>query len=421
MARLLKNWLDAYMEFTQHSEAPDRFHKWTGIATIAGALRRRVYIEMGYFRWRPNFFIFFVAPAGIVSKSTTVNIGMSLLREVEGINFGPEALTWQSLVKELADSKEEYLVGEEEGEPQYITMSAITVAASELGTFLDPDDRQLISALISLWDGKEDGAWEKWTKKDGKEKIVNPWFHLIGCTTPTWIARNCNQDFVIGGFASRSIFLYADKKRKLVPYPSREMPSNFELQREVLITDLREIAELKGVYELTEDTYKWGEKWYERHYYEEPEHLRDEKFRGYLARKQTHIHKVAMVLAASCRDEMVITAEDLKLADKEVTAVEEYMPKVFGEIGQDEKQQLAIDIFNFIFPHGSMTKLEVYRHFLRVMPYDDFEDRIRSLINTGMVITINKGGILYLDITDYAKEYVEKHERKIEEEGKSDG
>lgn len=152
MARHFSNWLDAYREHARHSEAPDVFHYWTGVATIAGALRRKVWIDMGYFKWHPNFFIFFVAPPGIVAKSTTADIGLRLLTELPFINMGPAATSWQALVKKLSEIQEE--VAYPDGSFQ--AMSAITIVASELGTFLDPRDRGMIDALVSLWDRVRD-------------------------------------------------------------------------------------------------------------------------------------------------------------------------------------------------------------------------------------------------------------------------
>ena len=39
--RRLGDWLKSYMAYTSPLEAPDDFHFWTGVSTIAGALRRR--------------------------------------------------------------------------------------------------------------------------------------------------------------------------------------------------------------------------------------------------------------------------------------------------------------------------------------------------------------------------------------------
>ena len=59
------------MEYTAPLESPDRMHFWTGVSTIAGALRRKVWIDQRYFQWTPNFYIVLAAPAGIIAKSST--------------------------------------------------------------------------------------------------------------------------------------------------------------------------------------------------------------------------------------------------------------------------------------------------------------------------------------------------------------
>jgi len=403
----LDNWLSAYMEYTSHSEAPDRFHFWTGVSTIAGALRKKVYIDMGYFTWAPNFYIFFVAPAGIVSKSTTVSIGMGLLRELSFINFGPEALTWQALVQGLAESREEYLGPD----GNYYPMSALTIVASELGTFLDPEDRQLIDALVSLWDGKDKGPWEKWTKRDGREAIISPWINIIGCTTPAWVSQNVNEYFIQGGFASRSIFLWADTKRKLVAYPGLQIPKDFKVQREALIHDLSEISTMVGAFEITPKAIEWGTAWYEKNYFSEPEYLRGDRFRGYLSRKQTHIHKLAMVLSAAESNDLTITEKHLSNANDEITKLEEHMPKVFGEIGHDPKMLLAPEIFNYVTVNGKCEKMEVYRQFFRSMSYDTFEELVRSLVNAAMLKQTSYGGKMHLELTEQAEKFLEGKKR----------
>src|SRR5258707_15834538 len=106
MARHFKNWLKAYLEFTRDSESPTTFHFWTGVSTLAGALRRRVWIDMKKFQWTPNFYIILVGPPGIAAKSTSLSMGMSLLGKVPGVKFGPESMTWQALAKALEEAIE---------------------------------------------------------------------------------------------------------------------------------------------------------------------------------------------------------------------------------------------------------------------------------------------------------------------------
>ncbi len=151
--RKLNDWLRTYLDYTENTECPSSFNFWVGVWTIAGALRRRVWLDMGHFQWYPNFYLFLVAPPGIVSKSTTLSIGTKLLEQVPGIKFGPEAMTWQALTQALATSLEEVPI-EIPGEiTQFYPMSCLSIAAGELGTLIDPSHRELIDALVSLWDG----------------------------------------------------------------------------------------------------------------------------------------------------------------------------------------------------------------------------------------------------------------------------
>ena len=149
MSRKLNDWLDAFVAYASYGEAPKRMYFWVGVSTIAGALRRRVWIDQAYFSWYPNLYIVLVAPPGIVSKSTTADVGMSLLREVRDIKFGPSVVTWQSLVKSFADSLEQFPVGD-----TFFTMSPLTIVSSEFGNLLNPKDRDMVDMLVNLWDGK---------------------------------------------------------------------------------------------------------------------------------------------------------------------------------------------------------------------------------------------------------------------------
>ena len=108
MARLLKDWLPAFMAYTAGTEAPRMMHFWCGVSAIAGALRRKVWIDMKRFRWTPTFYIIFVAPPGIISKTTTMDMGMDLLKQVPGIKFGPNSVTWQALVTSFAAASESF-------------------------------------------------------------------------------------------------------------------------------------------------------------------------------------------------------------------------------------------------------------------------------------------------------------------------
>lgn len=379
------------MHYASFSEAPRHMHFWTAVSTIAGALRRRVWVDMAYFTWTPNFYIILVAPPGVVSKSTTAGIGMSLLRKVPDIKFGPDVVTWQALVTGFAESTMSF-----EYQGEFHAMSALTIESSEFGNLLNPQDKEMVDLLVSLWDSKP-GAFEKKTKGSGNDVVENPWINLIACTTPSWIAGNFPEYMIGGGFTSRCIFVYADKKAQLVAYPGDVVPSDLKQQAQCLVEDLCQISMMAGEYKLTKEAYKWGRAWYETHNTAKHLHMDDERFGGYLARKQTHIHKLAMVLAAAESSNLSITPDHLALAAQMVTDLEPDMQFVFSKIGKSEEAVYAERLIWYVQKRDGCLYQEAYRfvhsHFPKI---NDFEAVITGAIRSGYLILKQKGADMWL-------------------------
>lgn len=396
--RIFPHWIRAYIEHTQHLEAPDAFHFWTAVSTIAGALRRRVWIDEGYFEWVPNFYIIFVAPPGIVSKSTTAAVGMDLLRRVPGIHFGPNVITWQALVQSLAMSTETFILN-----GAHHPMSAITISASEMGTLINPKDREMIDVLTDLWDGRR-GAWDKVTKTQGSDSVQNPWINIIACTTPNWISENVPESVIGGGFASRCVFIFANRKRHLVAYPSENIPANFADNAKSLVRDLEAISVLAGKYTRSADATAWGKEWYEAHNASIPTHLSSDRFGGYLSRKQTHIHKLAMVLAAAQRDALVIERDDLETANKIVTSIEDCMPLVFSDIGKTDAARGAAELVNFVRAHRKISYQATFQHMFRSMSLRDFQAAVSAAMEAGYLTQRQEGNDMFLISNQPAKE-----------------
>lgn len=375
MSRNFNSWINGYIDYTDSLEAPLIFHLWSAIATVAGALRGKCWIDMGYFKWKPNFFIVFVAPPGVVSKSTTLNVGMGLLRQVEGIHFGPESATWQAVTEAFREAEE---VVAEIGEK----MSALTIVASELGTFLDPKNREMIDILNDLWDGRN-VPWQRRTKGEGTTEIQNPWLNFAGCTTPAWIQENFPQYAIGGGFTSRTVFVYGEEKRALIAYPKLQMDTRgnqYATDRLKLVNDLRKIASLAGEFILSADAIKWGQEWYARHWDQAPKQLNIELYGGYIARKQTHIHKLAMILSASERDDMIIHPIDLSRANDLITSLEPSFARVFTALADNKEVHYLASVIKTVERHNRILKAQLWREMMHVMTFDQFEAAVRGAL-----------------------------------------
>lgn len=398
MARICDDWLTAFTDYASYGEAPRQMYFWTGVSTLAGVLRRKVWIDQAFFSWYPNFYVVLVAPPGIVSKSTTAGIGMNLLREVPGIRFGPDVVTSQALVQAFAESTEEFQYN-----GAFYPMSAITISSSEFGNLLNPQDKAMVDLLVDLWDGRE--TFTKLTKMSGNDEVRAPWINLIACTTPSWIADNFPEYMVGGGLVSRMIFVYADKKARYVAYPGLAVPKDHRRIKDALVNDLVHIAaRICGPYVLHPETVDWGKAWYQDHFERVAPTLNSEAFGGYIARKQTHIHKLAMVLAASRSDSMVLEVGDLATANMYVSELEETMPKIFRQIGLTEDAKNAQKLMDYIQKRGKLPFAEAFRFVHAHFPgWKEFENIVAGAVRSGQIKWQTLGNTEYLIWNDEKK------------------
>lgn len=378
-----KSWIEAYIHHQRYSESPKHFHFWTAVSTICGALRRKVWIDQRQFQWTPNMYILLVGPPGVAAKSTTMRSGMSLLESVEGVKFGPSSGTWQAVLNTFRDAQETLeLPGV--SEPQ--AMSCLTIAAGELGTFFRPDDKEFVDLLTAMWDGQKENFIRR-TVGQGEIKISSPWLNLIACTTPSWLEDNFREVLIGGGLTSRIVFVYGDKKEQYVAYPGMQITeASFKQESLALQYDLKTIGALAGEYRLNDEAIAWGTSWYERHNKQGvPAHLASGRFDGYMARKQTHIHKLAMVFAASKRNDLIITKDDLSEAEKAITGLEPTMIQVFSSVGVSQGAKHNSAVLTMVKNHRVILNSQLWRLCYKTLSMKDYADAINAAHAAGFI------------------------------------
>jgi hypothetical protein len=386
--RELPDWLSEFVRNTEWGEPPQRVYFWVGVAAIAAALQRRVWIDMGTFQWLPNLYTVIVGPPGIINKSTTCDLGFAqLLYHVKNIHFGASTLTWQSLYDAFTEVHETIQLDDR----TQINQNALVIVSREFGNTINPTDTELIDQLVACWDGMR---MAKRTRMDGEIVIETPSLNIIGCTTPSWISENVPQYLIGGGLTSRMLFVYADKKERYVAYPKRVMPLDYRERQARLLRDLTRIAQLKGEFLLTEEALDWGTAWYEDFHKNQAQKLDKTLIGGYIARKQTLVHKVAMCLSASSGDSLTITLTDLQRAEAYITKLEEHMPLVYSKIGMSKESSAAETIIAFIERNadkeGWVPWTVIYRYMHKAFPNPEhLEDIVRGLLESGQV-KINK-------------------------------
>ncbi|MBZ4284053.1 hypothetical protein LAJ55_14700, partial [Streptococcus pneumoniae] len=83
-----------------------------------------------------------------------------------------------------------------------------------------------------------------------------------------------------------------------VAYVDEQVNGEDEAVRDKLIHDLEQISMMTGPFSMTANARAWGASWYENFWGDAVSRMDDQMAQGYAARKQTHMHKTAMVISA---------------------------------------------------------------------------------------------------------------------------
>lgn len=315
------SWLDAYLVYTAEQESPEEFHLWVGISVLAGALRRNTFFNMGYFLLYPNLYVVLVSPAGRCKKSTAMRIGREPLSKVPGIEMSSDSTTRERLIQDLSQS---YKDGQ----------SAMTAHSTEFASLLTSSGMDMVVFLTDLYDSPV--AWTHKTKATGTNTIKAPCLNLLGATTPDWISKAMPLDTIGVGLTSRVIFCFHDTPRVRDAIP--ELSESQKLLGEMLGQDLAAIGTIQGEYKM--DGGKEGEAYqlfnkYHKEHMQNPNPGGDPRMSGYFERKPMHMLKLAMIVAASKSDSLLLTTQHIEEAKGLLERIEPRMSQVFSGVGKN--------------------------------------------------------------------------------------
>lgn len=334
------SWLRGWLYWMKESEAPDSYLTWAGISAIAGATQRKVHFKWVYHEYYTNQYIWLVGPPGIVHKSSTIDMVRRVYREI-GIPTTSEALSKEALIDQM--------IKRGDG-----TIAALTALPDEFSDFIRTSGPPMIEFLTSIY-GCPD-AWEYTTRLRGNELMERAFLNLLAGATPTWIANEFDATFIDQGFASRVIFIHETEPRfrKAKVRITEDMYRMYKL----LIEDLQHIAALEGEFhwesEEAEDRF---DHWYENDALDELKRA-DYRLRSYLARKPTHILKLAMILQLAESDELVLTAANIEQAKQLLDGAEQHMARTFSAVGRNVYANDLERIYSEVREAGGVMSLE---------------------------------------------------------------
>lgn len=377
------NWLETFRSLLKNTEAPEKYVYWSGIATVAAALRREVcFPQRPVFTLYPNHYIILTGPPGL-KKTTAVQFGVRMLEQVEGINIGPSAATWQNLVDELV--KIQTPSAEETARTGIVSYPSapLLLPAGELGTLISFEDRESIDFYTSAWESPD--TFAKWTRLMGKQNINGPCLTMTSGTTPQWIADNVKGATRGGGFISRCIMPYAKADSQDIAYPDEYIVDNYQDVISSLIHDLGVMSQLKGDYALSPAARARGKEWYAGVKEEMRSNAIGADSDNWIARKYVHVHKLAMVIAAAHSDVLVIEENDMQEAISRIEEVGKDFNEVFALTDQRKETKGAKDVEAYMRAKGQATHSVLLAEMRSKFTKREVNDALAMLQGAGVV------------------------------------
>lgn len=360
--RKCENWLKTYLSWTlTRTESPESYLLFSGLFCISAALRRNVYIPKHYLGgWTcyPHIYAVLVGPAGEVRKTTAMNQAIELLVELSGLTKGPNIVTQAALLDRIVKADD----------------NAVYLTAKELSDLIMKSGPEMYEFLTSMFDG--DKHFEAATMGRGIEFAEAPCVNMLAATTPEWLAGSMPEAAIGGGFASRCMFLYEDTPRfKKLFYNEVVHEKSLESISADLIADLAHMMSLKGEFKFTADAIAFGEEWYQQ-----LKIPRGTKLAGYIARKPTHMFKLAMLLSVAQNDDLIIDKIHLTDALAILDSVESRLTQVFEGVGRNTYAMSSKAIVTYIKREGKVTQANLMRTFNSTAEPRKFEELLNGLI-----------------------------------------
>ncbi len=384
--RRLPDWLDAYLEYTASSEPPTSFHAWCGLAVVAGALQRRVYLQQGLERTiYPNLYVILIGPSGRTRKGVALGIAKDLLSTVSTVAIAPESSSGrEALVVAMKRALNNFPDPSDGGKiKEHCALSAFS---EELSVFLGQGDIKLLANLTDWYDSKD--LWEYETISRNKDTIRGVCFNMVGATAPEWIQSMLPKEAIGGGYTARVIFIVEERKKHIMPFhtlTARELSLYEDLTH-----DLAQIGLISGRFVMDSEAQEAYVKWY----VSEDTKMRngtmpvdDGRFASYCERRTTHLRKVMMNISACRSNDLLITLEDFNKALTMLTAAEVKMGKTFGGLGSSRYSEPTEVVMNYIRQFGITTRKVLLQKFFRDIDAETLT-RVESTLSQMKVIKI---------------------------------
>lgn len=268
--------LTDYVNTGRGMEAPTLHLLWSCLWTLSSILKREAWLRWYPKPLWPNLYVLIVAPPALCRKSSSMDIGVELLRQIryhlpsslDAYKKDTKILTGKTtpegLLTSLAPEQRTFYDRSSDGSPSTMHTvdkgSIVALAISELAMFLGKQqyNQAMVTTLTDLFDCKVEDA--EITRGHGLKPLKDIYVTLIGGVTPDGLKLSIPEEAFGGGFMSRLILAYQDIPTKIYAMP--KILAGYP-QVSDLLPKLAWIAmNARGEYYLTPEAEEEYDRWY---------------------------------------------------------------------------------------------------------------------------------------------------------------
>lgn len=387
MKRNFPDFLTAYLSYAEDKSRPTPFHQWVGVSVVSGALQRKVWLPEGKMMHYPNTFILLVGNPGI-GKSVALSRGTGLLRKLQQeynheFHIMQGSMTEAGLCEEM-NSVASFMYGSVVTQYSSGYFYASEASSSALQN-LAGDFNATITELYDCAD-----SFEK-TLKEKQYRVPNPSLCVLAGSTFDFLKTIVNQSSVMGGLASRFIYVISqDKEQRRGDVDLGESDDSGDAEMKRLLTDdLVQINKLVGRFRITKGALAAYVSWFDS-FASEYRGIESERMQAIITRKPTNLKKLMMILSASAGDSLEITQAQAERAIEMVEAVSRDSGQIISSAiiaskdGQDSVSQFILQAAKRCGGSVEISSLKkAYVTFGGDMTR--YEGTIKHLVEAGMI------------------------------------
>lgn len=384
--------IDKWRHYLASVESPEIYIDYGFYYMISAALQRRVWIPFGTQSLYPNMYVIFTGHPAIGKGRVIVPVKEFLEYHIKqnptyvaddtvdlSKDFGAAAKTKiveVPLFPTLPDSGSlrrltSFIAGASAGFKYTDPTTDKTVCSTHCsGAFIleelsnlfkDQKETKDISRFLTCaWDC---GNFRHETEHSGCDIIRKMCVALLAGATPDFMRTVVSSDLMNEGFASRTLFIWAERNR-WYKFDFGTLTDSQILCRKQILDHLLKLSTIHGPLSFTPDAYAYAKDWYETKHENVKLRINNSyKMSHYYGRKKMHLLKLAMAIHFSDDYSMIIEKSDIERAMDALVPVEENMHKALGGKGRNELAGIAQRILSYISSRAGCTKTDLLFEF----------------------------------------------------------